>query len=127
MCINSLNFKKLTGKKECMMNKKTKRFASSALVVGALLVGAGSASAATFGTSSSGASTEESFQIKYNGAAWNYSSSKYKSTSFKYTRDGRTLLSKVAYSSKVTGSVWDDLRWGDKYTTKFSWARGALK
>jgi hypothetical protein len=116
-------------KEECTMKKKMKmkQFIISALVVGTIGLGANTAFGATFGDSSSGASSVESFQIKYDGAAWNYSSSKYKSTSFKYTRDGRTLLSKTAYNGKVTGSVWDDLRWGDKYTTYFSWWRGALK
>jgi hypothetical protein len=109
------------------MKKKTKQIVCSVLLVGTIGLGANTAFGATFGNSSSGASSVESFQIKYDGAAWNYSSSPYRSTSFKYTRNGRTLLSKTAYSSKVTGSVWDDLRWGDKYTTKFSWNRGALK
>lgn len=85
------------------------------------------ANAATFGNSNSGASSTESMQIRYTGAAWNYSKSPYKSTSFKYTRNGKTLLSKTAYNGKVTGSVWDDLRWGNKYTTKFSWSRGSRK
>ncbi|SDD32291.1 hypothetical protein SAMN05421663_10943 [Terribacillus halophilus] len=109
------------------MKKKTRQFICSMLVVGTIGLGASTADAASFGNSSSGASSVESFQIKYNGAAWNYSNSAYKSTSFKYTRNGRTLLSKTAYTSKVTGSVWDDLRWGDKYTTKFTWSRGAKK
>jgi hypothetical protein len=109
------------------MKKKTKQFVCSVLLVGTIGLGANTAFGATFGNSASGASSVESFQIKYDGAAWNYSSSPYRSTSFKYTRNSRTLLSKTAYSSKVTGSVWDDLRWGDKYTTYFSWNRGALK
>ncbi|MED3625355.1 hypothetical protein P4482_07650 [Neobacillus thermocopriae] len=106
---------------------KMKQFIISALVVGTIGLGGNTVFGATFGDSTSGASSEESFQIKYNGAAWNYSKSKYQYTSFKYTRDGRTLLSKTAYNGKVTGSVWDDLRWGDKYTTYFSWKRGPLK
>lgn len=98
------------------------------VIVGALAIGgANVAYAATFGNSSSGASSTESFQIRYDGAAWNYSSSPYKSTSFTYSRNGRTLMNKVAYNGKVTGSVWDDLRWGDKYTTKFNWNREARK
>ena len=36
-------------------------------------------------------------------------------------------MTKVAYKGKVTGAVWDDLRWGKKYTTKFSWHRGSKK
>ncbi|MGM9986956.1 MAG: hypothetical protein ACI35O_06965 [Bacillaceae bacterium] len=107
--------------------KKMKKIICSGLIVGTIGLGTNAAFAASFGNSSSGASSVESFQIKYDGAAWNYSSSAYKSTSFKYARDGRTLLSKTAYSSKVTGSVWDDLRWGDQYTTKFTWNRGSLK
>lgn len=109
------------------MKNKAKRLASTVLMTSALVVGAVSASAATFGSTSSGASSKESWQIKYNGAAWNYDKSKYRSTSFKYTRNGITLTNKVAFNGKVTDSVLDDLRWGDKYTTKFSWARGSLK
>ncbi|TKD70755.1 hypothetical protein [Pseudalkalibacillus hwajinpoensis] len=110
------------------MKKKAKKFIISGLVVGAMGLGIGStASAASFGYSASGASSVESYEIRYDGAAWNYYSSPYKWTSFKYSRDGRTLLSKTAYSSKVTGSVYDDLRWGDKYNTKFNWNRGSLR
>lgn len=109
------------------MKKKAKQFMIALLIVGTIGLGANTALAASFGNASSGASTEEVFQIRYNGAAWNYTSSPYVSTGFKYTRDGRTLLSKTAYSTRVTGSVWDDLRWGDKYTTKFNWNRGARK
>lgn len=105
-----------------------KQLTCSVLVIGMIGLGANTAFGATFGNSATGASSVETYQVKYEGAAWNYSTSPYKSTSFKYTRDGRTLLSKTAYSTKVTGSVWDDLiRWGDKYTTHFSWNRGALK
>ena len=107
--------------------KKIKQFMCSALAVGIIGLGTVTASAASFGNASSGASSVESLQIKYDGEAWNYSSSPYKYTSFTYKRDNRTLLTKTAYTGKVTGSVWDDLRWGEKYTTKFSWARGALK
>lgn len=106
------------------MKKNIKKVISSLLVVGTVTLGSTPVFAASFGNSKSGASSVESFQIKYNGASWNYSGSGYKSTSFKYTRDGRTLLSKTAYNGKVTGSVWDDLRWGDKYNTKFGWWRG---
>lgn len=109
------------------MKKKMRKFICSMLVAATIVLGGTTAYAATFGNDNSGASSVEVFQVKYNGAAWNYSKSNYKSTSFKYTRDGRTLLSKTAYSSKVTGSVWDDIRWGDKYTTKFNWSRGAKK
>lgn len=109
------------------MKKTAKQFTSSALVVGALLVGAGSASAATFGDSNSGASSVESYQIKYDGAAWNYAGSRWQSTSFKYTRNGKTLLSRTAYSSKVTGSVWDNLLPGETRTTYFNWSRGPLR
>lgn len=110
------------------MKRKLKQFIGSLVLVGIITLGVtGVVEAASFGNSSSGASTKESFQIKYDGAAWNYSSSPYKSTSFTYSRNGKTLMNKVAYSSKVTGSVWDDLRWGDKYTTKFNWNRGARK
>lgn len=108
--------------------KKMKKIICSALLIGTIGLGANTALAANFGNSSSGASSVESFQIKYDGAAWNYSSSPYKSTFFKYTRDERTLLYKSASNGKVTGSVWDDLiHWGDKYTTVFNWGRGAYK
>ena len=81
--------------------------------------------AATFGNSYNGASSEEVLQVKYDGAAWNYPGSGYSWASFKYSRDGKTLLTKTAYHGKVTGSVWDDLiRWGDKYRTKFTWNNG---
>lgn len=109
------------------MKKKMTKLICSALVVGSIGLGANTAFGASFGNSSSGASTKEVLEIRYNGAAWNYSGSAYKSTSFKYSRNGKTLMNKTAYSSKVTGSVWDDLRWGDKYTTKFTWSRGAKK
>ncbi|MDQ0480278.1 hypothetical protein [Hathewaya limosa] len=48
---------------------------------------------------------KEAIQVIYDGAAWNYSESDYKNASFKYTRNGKTLLSKTATSGKVTGSV----------------------
>lgn len=83
------------------------------------------ANAATFGNSKNGASTKEVLQVKYDGAAWNYSGSGYNWASFTYSRNGRTLMKKYAYTSKVTGSVWDDLiHWDDAHTTKFNWNRG---
>ena len=36
-------------------------------------------------------------------------------------------MKRTAYNGKVTGSVWDDLRWGEKYKTKFNWGRGPYK
>lgn len=77
--------------------------------------------AASFGNASNGASSTEVFNIKYNGAAWNYLGSGYRNASFKYTRGGRTLLTRTTTCGKVTGSVWDDLRCGDKYVTRFTW------
>ncbi len=104
------------------MKIKLKKSIGTMLVVGILtLGGVNTAYAASFGNSLNGASSEEVLQIRYNGAAWNYSKSGYKNASFKYTRDGRTLLSRTATNGKVTGSVWDDLRWGNKYVTHFSW------
>lgn len=96
------------------------------LLVLALTFALGSvAYAASFGNEKNGASSEEVLQVKYNGAAWNYSGSGYNWASFTYSRNGRTLLSKTAYSGKVTGSVWDDLiHWGEEYTTLFSWDHG---
>lgn len=107
------------------MKKKFRNYFNVLMVAFALTIGVTSmAYAASFGSSLNGASTEEVLQVKYNGAAWNYSGSGYRNASFKYTRNGKTLLSKTATSGKVTGSVWDDLiHWGDKYTTKFSWNR----
>lgn len=91
-----------------------------------LTAGFGSvAYAATFGNAKNGASSVEVLQVKYDGAAWNYSGSGCNWASFKYSRNGKTLLTKTAYNGKVTGSVWDDLiHWGDEYTTEFGWNRG---
>jgi len=110
-----------------MLRKKLLRvlIVSCFAVLGGITVA--NASATTYGDASSGASNEESFQIRYNGAAWNYGSSPYQSTSFTYTRNGTVLMKKTAYNGKVSGSVWDDLRWGDKYTTKFYWGRGSKR
>lgn len=83
------------------------------------------ASAYSYGNSKNGASSVEVLQVKYNGAAWNYSGSGYNWASFKYSRNGRTLLQRYAYSGRVEGSVWDDLiHWDDAHTTKFNWNRG---
>lgn len=109
------------------MRNNIKNVTSSILVASIIVMSSTPAFAASFGDRNSGASSVESFQIRYTGAAWNYPKSKYKSTSFKYARNGRTLMNKIAYNGKVSGSVWDDLRWGKKYNTKFTWARGARK
>lgn len=104
------------------MNKKLRKTVSAFMMASALTLGSVSmVHAASFGTNLNGASTKEVLQIRYDGAAWNYKGSGYRNASFKYTRNGRTLLTRVTTNGKVTGSVWDDLRWGDKYTTKFSW------
>ena len=107
------------------MKNKFKKTFSALMVAFALTIGVTSmAYAVSFGNSLNEASSVEILQVKYNGAAWNYPGSGYRYASFKYTRNGKTLLSKTATNGKVTGSVWDDLlRWGDKYTTKFSWDR----
>ncbi|SES10171.1 hypothetical protein [Lachnobacterium bovis] len=89
--------------------------------------GACSVYAATFGDKNSGASSDEYVEFVYHGTAWNYKKSSYKSTYFVYTRNGRTLMKKTAYNGKVSGNVTDDIRWGDKYTTKFKWGHGAKK
>lgn len=96
------------------------------LLVLTLTVGFGTVVyAATFGNDKNGASNVEVLQVKYDGAAWNYSGSGYSWASFTYSRNGRTLLNKVAYDGKVTGSVWDDLvHWDEEYTTKFNWNHG---
>ncbi|BCU51839.1 hypothetical protein ACUW9N_000016 [Staphylococcus auricularis] len=109
-----------------MTNKIIKIIVSFSLI-SSIVLSSNIADAYTYGNAASGASTDESWNIKYNGAAWNYSKSKYRSTSFKYVRSGRTLMIKTAYNGKVTGSVWDDIRWGKKYNTKFYWFRGARK
>ena len=107
------------------MKMKFKKAISVLMVVVALTLGATNmAYAVSFGNSLNGASSEEVLQIGYKGAAWNYKGSGYKYASFKYTRNGKTLLSRTVYNGKVTGSVVDDLRWGKKYITKFSWNRG---
>ena len=92
------------------------------MLAGVLTLGVTStAFAKDFGTDLNGASSNEYLEIRYEGAAWNYEGSGYKNASFKYTRNGKTLLAKTATSGKFTGGVWYDLRWGDKYTTYFSW------
>ena len=108
------------------MKMKIKKMIGTMILAVSLVIGGGvTAYAATFGNSLNGASSVEVLQVKYNGAAWNYSGSGYNFASFTYTRNGRTLLSKTAYNGKVTGSVWDDLiHWGEAYTTRFYWNRG---
>ena len=95
------------------MNKKFKKSFNALMVAFALaVVTTNVAYAASFGNDLNGASSKEVLQIRYNGGAWNYESSGYKNASFKYTRNVKTLLSKTATNGKVTGSVWDVLRWG---------------
>lgn len=104
------------------MKMKFKKSISTLILVGVLALGAASTAYATsFGNAKNGASSVEVLQIRYNGSAWNYAGSGYKNAYFKYTRNGKTLLSRTVTKGKVTGSVWDDLRWGEKYTTRFSW------
>ncbi|MEL4029501.1 hypothetical protein [Caldifermentibacillus hisashii] len=82
------------------MNLKLKTGKKTIALLFALIltVGLGSAaSAATFGNAKNGASNVEVLQVRYDGAAWNYKGSGYNWASFKYTRDGRTLLTKTAY------------------------------
>lgn len=109
------------------MKKKMKHFIISALLVGTIGLVGNTAFAATFGDACSGASSQEILQIKYEGAAWNYSCSPYLYTAFEYSRNGKVLLKKNAYNGIVTGFVWDDLLWGEMFTTKFRWWRGPLK
>ena len=97
---------------------------NSILLAGSLIMISSSAEAGTFGSSYNGASSYETAQIRYDGAAWNYSSSPYKYAAFQYSRGGRTLMYKTAYSGKITGWVADDLRIGSQYTTYFNWFRG---
>ena len=108
-----------------MFENKIRKYLSGVIVVSLLSLSLGlTAFAASFGNDSCGASSEEVLQIRYDGAAWNYTGSEYSWASFTYTRGDRTLMHKCVDEGKVTGSVWDDLRWGDKYTTRFSWNRG---
>ena len=104
-----------------MKNTFKKIFSTTILTFTLIFGGTHIAYGTTFGNSLNGASSVEVWQIKYNGAAWNYSGSGYKNASFKYTRNGKLLLAKKVNRGKVKGSVWDDLRWGEKYKTKFSW------
>lgn len=106
------------------MNNKVKKCIVTFMLAIAIVAGTVNvAYAASFGTRKNGASSKEVLQVKYDGAAWNYAKSGYKNASFKYTRGGRTLLSRTAKSGKVTGSVWDDLvNWSGSATTKFSWS-----
>ena len=105
------------------MKKKTKNKLSAIVLAGALtLGGVSTAYAGSFGNHLNGASTKEVLQVKYNGAAWNYRGSGYKSAWFKYTRNGKTLLYRYVKNGKVTGSVWDNLvDWSKKQTTRFYW------
>lgn len=109
------------------MKRKMKKIVLSGLILSVFsLFSTATVFAATFGNSVSGASSNEVLQIRYDGSAWNYIDSPYQYTSFSYTRNGKTLMNKTAYNGKVTGSVMDDLRWGDKYTTVFNWKRGPV-
>ena len=94
------------------MNVK-KKIAALALAATLTAGGAGAAYAASFGNS---------LNVKYDGAAWNYSGSGYRNAWFKYSRAGKTLMHKVATNGKVTGSVWDNLLdWSSSQTTIFNW------
>lgn len=109
------------------MKKKLKKIFVSMGVIGMMTVGGASvvyAATRTFGNRDSGASTKEEFQILYTGSAWNYENSRYEWTSFTYKRNGEIIANEIAYDGKVTDSVWDDLRTGKKYTTRFFWKRG---
>lgn len=106
--------------------KKSIKKKFSALMCATLLAStAVSVGAATFGNGKCGASNVEVLQVRYNGAAWNYSGSGYKWASFTYTRNGRTLMKKTVNQGRVSGSVWDDLiHWDDAHTTHFYWNCG---
>jgi hypothetical protein len=82
--------------------------------------------AASFGNKYSGASSTEHLQFWYTGSAWNYDESPIY-TYFSYSRNGKVLMNKIAYTGKVEGTVTDDIRLGDKYTTHFYWGRGLKK
>lgn len=109
------------------MKKQFKKIGLASLLSLVMLIPATQVSAVSFGNAYSGASSVEVGQIRYNGAAWNYKKSPYKCTTFRYSRDGKTLMTRTATNVRVIGSVYDDLRWGNKYTTKFSWWRCAKK
>lgn len=105
------------------MNLK-RQFAALTLAAALAVGGASVAEADTFGTRSNGASTVEVLQVRYDGAAWNYSGSGYKNAWFKYSRNGRTLLTKTAFNGRVASSVWDNLfDWSSNQTTRFNWGR----
>lgn len=102
--------------------KKTKMKIALVSLVASLGLGATSAFAAQFGTASVGASSTETAQLYYFGTVWVYPrESGYKQGSFKYSRGGKTLLTrKTTYfsnpstvakmtSSTATGGVWDSL------------------
>jgi len=83
--------------------------------------------AVMFGNSMNGASTVERYQVRYDGAAWNHPGmrNRYTWASFRYSRRGRTILSRFVRDGRVTGSVWDDLiDWGDGGRTYFGWNNG---
>lgn len=102
--------------------KMKNRIVSFALASALMLGGGATAFAVEFGNKLNGASSVEVYQIRYDGVAWNYPGSGYKSAWFKYHRNGKTLMYKVAKNGKVTGSVWDNLfDWSKKQTTKFNW------
>ncbi|MFW0121926.1 hypothetical protein [Rothia sp. CCM 9419] len=104
--------------KKTLKNKVIALGVASALALG----GAPSAQAATFGNHLNGASTREVFQVRYDGAAWNYNGSGYRNAWFKYTRNGKVLMFRYAWTGKTTGSVWDNLfDWGSNQTTQFRW------
>lgn len=86
------------------MNVK-KKIASLALAATLTAGGAGAAYAASFGNSLNGASSVEVLQVKYDGAAWNYSGSGYRNAWFKYSRAGKTLMHKVATNYRTYDSA----------------------
>lgn len=105
--------------------KKSIKKSVGVLALALAVAGGTTAYAASYGNSKNGASNTEVLQVKYDGAAWNYSGSGYSWASFTYTRNGKTLLKKYAYNGKVTGSVWDDLLdWSESATTHFYWNHG---
>lgn len=104
------------------IKKKTAAVSLAAILAAG---GVAPAFAASFGNSLNGASSVEVFQVKYDGAAWNYPGSGYSHAWFKYSRGGKTLMYKVATNGKVTGSVWDNLiDWSSNQTTMFTWGNG---
>ncbi len=79
------------------------------------------ADSATYGNSLHGASTNETLELRYTGAAWNYAGSGHAGAWFKYVRNGKQLTYKEVTQGRVEDKIWDSPKWGDKGRTYFYW------